>query len=193
MLNIFKHTLSSHLLFSLKSTLLLFFNLLLQFKLAAFSVDVGLIFHLSFGWDLLCLDPKSHSFSLVLLSTLASSFLRKSAWKYIFWVFLWYRNVSVIPWTNSGGWWGKEFKFGNNFLSTFERRNSAVSWHAMLEVWCHSYSWTFENFIQLLVLQWGTMRSLGVDSLPLSDLFQSWGHIPFCPGKFPFMIYLIIP
>ena len=86
-------------------------------------------------------------------TTLASSFLRKSAWKYSFWVFLQYRNISVIPWTNSGDWWSEEFKFGNNFLSAFGRHNSAVSWHAVLEVWCHSYSWTFGNFIQLLVLQ----------------------------------------
>ena len=84
---------------------------------------------------------------------LAGSFLRNSAWKYTFWVFLQYRNISVIPWTNSGGWCGEEFKFGNNFLSAFGRHNSAVSWHAMREVWCHSYSWKFGNFIQLLVLQ----------------------------------------
>ena len=73
MLNISKNSLSSHLLFSLKSTLLLFLNFLLRSKLAVFSVDMGLIFRFSFGWNFLSLDPKSHSFSFVLLSTLCCS------------------------------------------------------------------------------------------------------------------------
>ena len=41
MLNISKNSLSLHLLFSFKSTLLLFLNFLLRSKLAVFSVDMG--------------------------------------------------------------------------------------------------------------------------------------------------------
>lgn len=41
MLNISKTASSSHLLFSFKSTLLLFLNFLLRSKLAVFSVDMG--------------------------------------------------------------------------------------------------------------------------------------------------------
>lgn len=65
MLNIFKHTLSCHsFFFSLKSSLFLFFSLLLQSKLASLYVEVGLIFHLSLVWDFLYLDLKPHSCSL---------------------------------------------------------------------------------------------------------------------------------
>lgn len=74
---------------------------------------------------------------------------------------------------------------------------TVVSRHAILEVWCHSYSWIFGNFIQLLVLKWAMMRKLDVIFLFFFSFIQ-WRlsimktHILWS-WDISFMIYLIIP